>query len=446
MENILRSSPLSISLMTTDMGGSALFYVLDTSAILSDPKCLERLATKQIVIPLATLTELEEKRNHPELGYPARTALRYIEEYRKVSNCLTESTPTREGGSIRVEINSVNESSLPAPLRTVENDNRILAVAHNLSKDADVTLLTKDLPLRLKASVAGVKADDYSSDGFGFDVNWNGVKVLDTNEYVLDELYRDGKVSLSTTMDDVVNTSYILRSYDGQSALGRLKGDGFVHLVKPRKIFDLGGRSAEQRLAIDLLCDDEVGIVSLAGKGGTGKTSIAVAAGLEAVLEKNSHKKITVFRPLYAVGGQDLGFLPGTADEKMAPWTQAILDVLEGICSQNVVDHIIESHLLEVLPLTHIRGRTLNNSFVIIEEAQNLDAMVLLTALSRLGEGSKAVLTHDIAQRDNLRVGRFDGIFSVVSKLAGSPLFGHIMLTRSERSEIAELVSNVLDG
>jgi len=184
----------------------------------------------------------------------------------------------------------------------------------------------------------------------------------------------------------------------------------------------------------------------LAGKAGTGKSSMALAAGLEAVIEKREQRKVTVFRPLYAVGGQDLGFLPGTADEKMSPWAEAVYDCLDGFCEKETIDWIIEEELLEVLPLTHIRGRTLTNSFVIVEEAQNLDSMVLLTALSRIGRNSKVVMTHDVAQRDNLRVGKYDGVSSVVNKLSGSPLFGHITLRKSERSEIAELVSSVLDN
>lgn len=421
-----------------------MLYVLDTSVILSDPKCLERLSDKNIVIPLIVLTELEAKRTHPELGYPARTALRTLEEYRRYYKSLTEEIRTSQNGSVRVEINNIDDSELPAALRVPENDNRILAVASNLSKTEDVTLLTKDLPLRLKASIAGVEASDYNFDTV--DVNWSGIVELDVTESVIDEIYDNESLFIAKAAENPVNTGFIIKSPLGHSALGRLYSDGNVHLVKSRKLFSLGGRSAEQRLAIDLLHDPKVGIVSLAGKAGTGKSSMALAAGLEAVIEKREQRKVTVFRPLYAVGGQDLGFLPGTADEKMSPWAEAVYDCLDGFCEKETIDWIIEEELLEVLPLTHIRGRTLTNSFVIVEEAQNLDSMVLLTALSRIGRNSKVVMTHDVAQRDNLRVGKYDGVSSVVNKLSGSPLFGHIALRKSERSEIAELVSNVLDN
>jgi PhoH-like ATPase len=198
-------------------------------------------------------------------------------------------------------------------------------------------------------------------------------------------------------------------------------------------------------VALDILLDPEIGIISLGGRAGTGKSALALSAGLEAVLEKRLHKKVVIFRPLYAVGGQELGYLPGSENEKMSPWAQAVFDTLGALVSQQVVDEIVERGLIEVLPLTHIRGRSLHDSFVIVDEAQSLERGVLLTVLSRIGQGSRVVLTHDIAQRDNLRVGRHDGVVAVVESLKGHPLFAHITLTRSERSQIAALVTELLE-
>jgi PhoH-like ATPase len=230
------------------------------------------------------------------------------------------------------------------------------------------------------------------------------------------------------------------------SALARVTPDKKLQLVKgDRSAFGLHGRSAEQRVALDILLDHEIGIVSLGGRAGTGKSALALSAGLEAVLEKRLHKKVVIFRPLYAVGGQELGYLPGTENEKMSPWAQAVFDTLGALVSQQVLDEIIERGLIEVLPLTHIRGRSLHDSFVIVDEAQSLERGVLLTVLSRIGQGSRVVLTHDIAQRDNLRVGRHDGVVAVVESLKGHPLFAHITLTRSERSQIAALVTELLE-
>jgi len=212
-----------------------------------------------------------------------------------------------------------------------------------------------------------------------------------------------------------------------------------------RDAFGIHGRSAEQRIALDLLLDNEIGIVSMGGRAGTGKSALALCAGLEAVLERRQHRKVLVFRPLYAVGGQELGYLPGTEAEKMGPWGQAVFDTLGAVASPDVIDEIVDRGMLEVLPLTHIRGRSLHDSFVIVDEAQSLERNVLLTVLSRIGQGSKVVLTHDVAQRDNLRVGRHDGVVAVVEKLKGHPLFAHVTLTRSERSPIAALVTELLE-
>ncbi|MDQ6740128.1 MAG: PhoH family protein, partial [Actinomycetota bacterium] len=242
------------------------------------------------------------------------------------------------------------------------------------------------------------------------------------------------------------HTGLVLLSARG-SGLGRVAPDKSVRLVRgDRDAFGVHGRSAEQRLAIDLLMDPEVGIVSLGGRAGTGKSALALCAGLEAVLERREHRKVLVFRPLYAVGGQELGYLPGSESEKMNPWAQAVFDTLGALVSQEVVEEVMDRGMLEVLPLTHIRGRSLHDSFVIVDEAQSLEKNVLLTVMSRIGQNSKIVLTHDVAQRDNLRVGRYDGIAAVVEILKGHPLFGHVTLTRSERSPIAALVTELLEG
>ncbi len=223
--------------------------------------------------------------------------------------------------------------------------------------------------------------------------------------------------------------------------------DKKVQLVRgDREVFGLRGRSAEQRVALDLLLDESVGIVSLGGKAGTGKSALALCAGLEAVLERRTQRKVVVFRPLYAVGGQELGYLPGSESDKMGPWAQAVFDTLGGPGqSPAVLEEVLSRGMLEVLPLTHIRGRSLHDSFVIVDEAQSLERNVLLTVLSRLGAGSRVVLTHDVAQRDNLRVGRHDGVAAVIEKLKGHPLFAHITLMRSERSPIAALVTEMLE-
>jgi PhoH-like ATPase len=222
--------------------------------------------------------------------------------------------------------------------------------------------------------------------------------------------------------------------------------DKSVRLVRgDREAFGLRGRSAEQRVALDLLLDPEIGIVSLGGRAGTGKSALALCAGLEAVMERHQHRKLVVFRPLYPVGGQELGYLPGSEADKMNPWSQAVYDTLSAVTAPEVIDEVLARDMLEVLPLTHVRGRSLHDSFVIVDEAQSLERGVLLTVLSRIGAGSRVVLTHDVAQRDNLRVGRHDGVVAVIEKLKGHPLFAHMTLVRSERSPIAALVTEMLE-
>ena len=198
-------------------------------------------------------------------------------------------------------------------------------------------------------------------------------------------------------------------------------------------------------MALDLLADPTIGVVSLGGPAGTGKSVLALAAGLEAVVERRTHRRVVVFRPLFAVGGQELGYPPGSEQEKMSPWAATVADALEAVTERHVVEELMERGLLETLPLTHIRGRTLTDSWVVIDEAQNLERSVLLTALSRIGPNSRVVLTHDVSQRDNLRVGRHDGVLTVVNDLQGHPLFAHMSLLRSERSAVAGLVADLID-
>ncbi|MDF9278395.1 PhoH family protein [Arthrobacter sp. EH-1B-1] len=420
---------------------------MDTSVLLSDPRAITRFAEHEVILPIVVITELEGKRHDPELGFFARKALRLLDELRVQHNGLNQAIPLgTEGGTLRVELNHVSTEVLPVGFRSGDNDSRILAVAKNLSDEGrNVTVVSKDLPMRVKASAMGLQADEYRNE-LVKDSGWTGVAELDTLDDDVDTLYAHEPVFLPDAAELPANTGVILHSGKG-SALGRVGADKQVRLVRgDRDVFGLHGRSAEQRLAIDLLMDPEVGIVSLGGRAGTGKSALALCAGLEAVLERQEHRKVVVFRPLYAVGGQELGYLPGGESEKMNPWAQAVFDTLGALVSQEVVEEVMDRGMLEVLPLTHIRGRSLHDSFVIVDEAQSLEKNVLLTVMSRIGQNSKIVLTHDVAQRDNLRVGRHDGIAAVVETLKGHPLFGHITLTRSERSPIAALVTDLLEG
>ncbi|MSV51861.1 MAG: AAA family ATPase [Actinobacteria bacterium] len=404
-----------------------------------------RFDEHDVVIPLVVVIELEAKRGHPELGYFARAALRMLDELRIAHGRIDEPMPVGDsGGSVRVELNHTDTSALPASLQLGDNDSRILAVARNLAGEGrDVVLVSKDLPMRVKASAVGLTAQEYRAE-LVIETGFTGMEEIEVAAGAIDALYDDAVIDLDAARDLPCHTGLVLVSERG-SALGRVTPGKRVRLVRgDREAFGLHGRSAEQRIALDLLMDPEVGIVSLGGRAGTGKSALALCAGLEAVLERGEHRKVIVFRPLFAVGGQELGFLPGSEAEKMSPWGQAVFDTLGAVTTQEVVEEIVDRGLLEVLPLTHIRGRSLHDAFVIVDEAQSLERNVLLTVLSRIGRDSRVVLTHDVAQRDNLRVGRHDGVVAVVEKLKGHPLFAHVTLTRSERSPIAALVTELL--
>jgi PhoH-like ATPase len=421
-------------------------YVLDTSVLLADPAAFSRFDEHHVVIPVVVITELEAKRHHPELGYFARQALRYLDDLRISHGRLDAEVPVGDlGGTARVELNHIDAQVLPTGFRLGDNDTRILSVARSLANEGhDVVLVSKDMPLRIKASSIGLEAQEYRAE-LPVDSGWTGMAELDVTKADVEELFERGTLDCEAARDLPCHTGLVLHTGSG-SALARVLPDKQIQLVRgDREAFGLHGRSAEQRIALDLLLDPDIGIVSMGGRAGTGKSALALCAGLEAVMERRQHRKVIVFRPLYPVGGQDLGYLPGSESEKMGPWAQAVYDTLSSVTTQEVIDELVARDMFEVLPLTHIRGRSLHDAFVIVDEAQSLERGVLLTVLSRIGTGSRVVLTHDVAQRDNLRVGRHDGVIAVIEKLKGHPLFAHVTLTRSERSAIAALVTDLLE-
>ncbi|MEP7765314.1 PhoH family protein [Sanguibacter sp. 25GB23B1] len=430
-------------------------FVLDTSVLLSDPKALLRFAEHDVVLPIVVITELEAKRHHPELGYFARSALRMLDDLRIQHGGLDAPIPVGPaGGTLRVELNHTDPGVLPDGFRLGDNDTRILAVAANLAAEgAHVTVVSKDLPMRVKASAVGLSAEEYRAE-LAVDSGWTGMGELSLTEGQMASLWEHESLEIAQVDAGSVEASGPMHCHKGLvlhssrgSALARVTPDKHLQLVRgDQDVFGVHGRSAEQRIAIDLLNDDSVGIVSLGGRAGTGKSALALCAGLEAVLERRKHRKVMVFRPLYAVGGQDLGYLPGSESEKMNPWAQAVFDTLGALVGKEVIEEVLEREILEVLPLTHIRGRSLHDAFVIVDEAQSLERNVLLTVLSRIGQSSRVVLTHDVAQRDNLRVGRHDGVAAVIEALKGHPLFAHVTLTRSERSPVAALVTEMLES
>ena len=429
-------------------------YVLDTSVLLSDPRALTRFAEHEVVLPVVVITELEGKRHHPELGYFARCALRLLDALRERYGRLDRPIPVNDhGGTLRVELGHTDATELPEGVRLGDNDTRVLSVAAALAaRGSRVTVVSKDLPMRIKAASVGLDADEYRAQ-LAVDSGYTGMTraVLSEEEMarlweenVLDPADLEIPESRAELGTQCVNTGVVLTSPRG-SALATLTPAGLRPVRAGLEVFGLRGRSAEQRVGLDHLLNPDIGIVSLGGRAGTGKSALALCAGLDAVVNRQEHRKVMVFRPLYAVGGQTLGFLPGNDAEKMAPWSEAVFDTLSSVVAPSRIDQVLANKQIEVLPLTHIRGRSLHDAFVIVDEAQSLERNVLLTVLSRVGQNSKVVLTHDVAQRDNLRVGRWDGVAAVIEVLKGHPIFAHVDLVRTERSEIAELVASLLD-
>ena len=444
--------------MTTN---STRTYVLDTSVLLSSPRAMFSFKEHEVVLPLVVINELEAKRNDPELGKVARAALRALDKaFANIKDAEKGVIVTQEGGRLRVEVNHIEGSSLPETFtRDHSHDTRIIVIAHNLMTEAkvsnrEVILVSKDLPMRIKASSIGqIISEDYHGDLVA-DSGYNGVIMGDFTKEVIDKLYKDSFLDASVIeqyikdyKEQPSNVGVVLHSRESSSSgLARKNFNGDLEIISgDLKALGLSGRSAEQRIALAHLLDPRIGIVSLGGAAGTGKSVLAIAAALELVMERRQAKKVIVFRPVLAVGGESIGFLPGTAEEKMAPFAAATRDALGSIASENVIDEILNRGLLEVLPLTYIRGRSFVDTILIIDEAQNLERNTLLTALSRTGRDSRVFMTHDVAQRDNLHVGRYDGVAAVVEKLKGEKLFAHITLTRSERSPVAEMVTRLLD-
>ena len=421
--------------------------VLDTSVLLSAGRtALKSFGENNVVLPLVVVRELETKRNDPDLGLAARSVLRALEALLSQGD-LREGVSLGEGyGTIRIETNHIHD--VPDALKTYpSNDTKIVTVALNLSNELDeeVFLVTKDVPLKVTASIVGVKTLDFVPQNISGDyidnTEWRWVTAEQINE-----VHDTGTVRLD--FDIPRNVGVILRNEENpkHTALVVSGKQYEFNLINQYEISGLESRSAEQALAINYLMDESIKIVSLGGRAGTGKTTLALAAGVEQLnINNGTYKKIIVFRSMHAVGGEELGFLPGTEAEKMDPWTAAIYDSLNSFLTPSQIGTLKAKQAIEVLPLTHIRGRTFNNAFIILDESQNLERATILTALSRLGKNSKAVMSWDVSQRDNFRVGRHDGVYEVASRLLGEKLFAHTSLKKSERSDVAELVSRVLD-
>jgi len=441
-------------------------YVLDTCVLLADPRALHRFEEHHVVLPLVVVEELDRKKDRSdEVGRNARIAVRLLEELRARSGSgLREPVPLPSGGTVRVENNHV-DTSLPAYLDPVTPDHRILAVALALRG----TLVTKDGALRIKGSQLGVAVEDYRADTAQVEQHSTGIAELDVAPEVLDTLHRDGKVVLDGASRHL-NECLILRAGRSASGLARVVsldrgGDGARRATVQRtsgstRAFGVSPRDVRQAHALDLLTDPSVPCVSLMGMAGTGKTFLALAAGLEQVVEARTYRRLAVYRPLVAVGRQEVGYLPGDLDEKLSPWMAAVHDNLYSLLRreedtpgtwggedhrrvQGAVDGLVDRGQLELAAITYLRGRSITDEFVIVDEAQNLELPTLKVILTRMAAGSKVVFCGDLSQVDNPYISPFGGMAALVEKLKGSALFGHVALQKGVRSPLAELAATL---
>ncbi len=442
-------------------GGQRTRLVLDTSVLISDPTCVLEFVGADIVIPLTVVEELDGlKSRSDDVGRAARTALRTLEELRvQHGGSLAAPVPTGCGGTtLQIEINNIRKHLLVEHgLDPSVPDNRIIGAAIGQSDFGPTTMVSNDAALRIKAAHLGVPAAEHRltrSDRARPAVGWTSIEAP---YEAIDCLYAAGGISIDAVVpgdgDRPAENEFAVLRAGSQSALVRVVGDEFVLLTHATpEPWGLRPRSKEQRFALELLLDPDISVIALDGRAGTGKTLLAIAAGLEQVVERRRYERLAVYRPLVPVGRADVGFLPGGLDEKLDPWMSAIHDAIVALTdlgsshdAGNLIEELTSRGQLSLESVTFLRGRSLHRQLVLIDEAQNLEPTTLRTILTRVGEGSKVVFTGDTSQIDAPYLGESNNALSVLSSaFAGQRCFGHITLTSCERSDVASLAAELL--
>jgi len=440
-------------------GGQRTRLVVDTSVLIADPTCVLEFTDADVVVPLTVVEELDGlKSRTDDVGRAARTALRTLEELRVAhGGSLAEPVPTGNGNAtLQIEINNIRKHLLVEHgLDPSVPDNRIIGAAIGQSDFGPTTMISNDAALRIKAAHLGVDAAEHRltrSDRQRGAVGWT---TIEAPYDAIDCLYAAGAIAIDAISTDVAltqNEFAVLRS-GSQSALVRAVDDEFVLLSQHTpEAWGLRPRSKEQRFALELLLDPDISVIALDGRAGTGKTILAIAAGLEQVVEQSRYERLAVYRPLVPVGRADVGFLPGGLDEKLDPWMAAIHDAVVALTdrgcikdARDMVDELTNRGQLSLESVTFLRGRSLQRQFVVIDEAQNLEPTTLRTILTRVGDGTKVIFTGDTSQIDAPYLGESNNALSVLaSAFADQRCFGHITLTACERSDVASLAAELL--
>jgi PhoH-like ATPase len=434
---------------------SARTYVLDTCVLIADPHAPLRFDEHRVVLPLVVIEELDRKKTRmDEVGAGARSAIRLLEELGASRHAgMREAVGIPGGGTLRIELNGISSGRLPAVLDPATPDHRLLACCLNLADEGDApVLVTKDAALRIKGAQLGLEVQDYRGDTAPVEESHSGVTELAVAPDLIDRIYDQGKVTMETPA--LVNEFLVLRN-GSQSALARVVQSDPVTVAErvPNhlRVFGVEPKNLRQTVAMHLLMDPAIPAVSLMGMAGTGKTFLALAAGLDQVLESGRYRKVSVYRPLVAVGRQEVGFLPGDLSDKLAPWMAAVHDNLYALFSEGgpdaaraAIEELTSREELELAAIAYLRGRSITGEVVIIDEAQNLELPTLKVILTRMGRDSKVVFCGDLTQVDNPYISPFGGMAALIEKFKGSPLFGHVTLERSVRSPLAEMAATVL--
>jgi PhoH-like ATPase len=442
-------------------GGVRTRVVLDTSVLVADPGCLFGFHGVDVVIPLTVVEELDSlKSRADDVGRAARTALRTLEDLRvRAGGSLADAVTIAnddDPATLQIEINGIQRHLLiEHGLDPAVPDNRIIGAALGQANHAPTRMVSNDAALRIKAAHLGLHAEEHHPVGRSASTRPAGWVTLDVTAQQIDRLYADGHLPLSL-FDEAsaprLNEFTILRC-GSQSALARCIGDQLELLGHSApEAWGLRARSKEQRFALELLLDPDVSVVALDGRAGTGKTLLAIAAGLEQVVEQRRYEKVAVYRPLVPVGRADVGFLPGGLDEKLDPWMSAIHDAIVALTDQRsshdanrLIDELAGRNQLSLESVTFLRGRSLHRQIVVVDEAQNLEPTTLKTVLTRIGEGTKVVFTGDTSQIDAPYLGESNNALAVlIQAFSGQQCFGHVTLAACERSAVASLAAELL--
>ncbi len=440
------------------LSGKNKIFVLDTNVILHDHACISSFQEHNVVVPITVLEEIDKfKKGNEIINFNAREFSRKLDAMGG-DKLLSEGIPLPGGGTLVVETNVKRDGLLGDIFWEDKPDHRIISLAYNLAKEHGkdrVILVSKDINIRMKAKSIGVKAEDYETGKISnIDELYKGKDILqDVDGGLIDELFQEGSIAmekLPVQREPFPNEYFIIRNQSKSTlAVYNAEEKAFRHIQK-RRAYGIEPRNAEQTFSLDALFNENIPLVTLAGKAGTGKTLMALAAALE---KRSSYKQIYLARPIVPLSNRDIGFLPGDIKSKLDPFMQPLFDNLTLIQNQfdetapeyKRIHDLVENGKLVITPLAYIRGRHLSKIYFIIDEAQNLTPHEVKTIITRAGEGTKVVFTGDPYQIDTPYLdSRSNGLTCLIDRMKGESLYAHITLEKGERSKLAELASNIL--